>query len=86
MRRVITVIYFFAAMLSYGQQVHKVQDKQLTKPEVNTLIEEIVSLIESNYVDLEAGPKVIDALNKKVTSGEYDRLTTESEFVRVVNR
>ena len=84
MKNWIIILLFFSALTGYGQQTKMIQDKQLTKTEVYDLIQEIAGLIESNYVDMTAGPKVINVLNEKITSGEYDRLTTESEFMKVV--
>lgn len=84
MKKWIVILLFCAALASYGQRAQMVQDKQITKTEVESLIQKIIDLIESNYVDIPAGTKVIDALNEKVNSGEYDRITTESEFAKTV--
>jgi len=84
MKTVFLLLLFYVSVICYGQQTKVVQDKQLTKTEVASLVQNIIDLIESNYVDIPAGKKVIDALNEKIESGEYYRLTTESAFAMVV--
>lgn len=77
--------YFLAGILCLAiASSYQDQDKKLTKTEVDSLVHNIIDLIESNYVDIPAGKKVIDALNEKMKAGEYDRLTTESEFTMVL--
>ena len=58
----------------------------LTAAEKQKLIRKMIELIDERFVDIPAGKKVIKGLNKNLKEGKYDKIITESEFIRVINK
>ncbi len=54
--------------------------------EVNTIIENMVKLIDERFIDIPAGKAVIEGINKNLRSGKYRSITNDRDFVTALNK
>jgi len=86
MKSIISTLILTLLLVNNTTLSQTTEHTNLSKSEVSRLVEHIIELINSNYVDISAGRKVVEALNRKVSSGEYDHIKSEKEFVRTVTQ
>ena len=63
-------------------------ENQDTKNDLDTetLIAQIIKLVDERFVDIPAGKKVIAGLSQNLKSGKYKKLSTDAEFRQVINK
>lgn len=80
-KRTLTLLLF---TISLSSTLEAKEETVLGRARVESLINSIIERIETRYVDLSAGPRVVEALKENFASGSYDNIRSEREFAAVI--